>query len=296
MNILLILFQYLKNKKKQLLALNIELVCPSAPKTLNLTVNCMVKIISEFNKENALIVFDDGKELEINVTFNLKEENVPIKLDFNQSNAFLIMNEQFYENTTLKGFEIESSTNGVVNVSILELNGCRLVKSCLNFILDTDQLKNYKVYETWLFNLTENVTSYKIQPFSIQKGMILVLNQTSSGKVQTVKSNFVSDYIINNDGNVNKAGNDLIKFRIKPITNSTNKSELFFNFDKVYKSPGVYNIMVTIGNDSTSLELNITNIGNLDLVCNFLTGPEYKCSVLIYSSTFNALAQLNNQN
>ncbi|CAF0897524.1 unnamed protein product [Brachionus calyciflorus] len=185
------------------------------------------------------------------------------------------MNEQFHENTKLNGFEIESRINGVVNISILELNGCQFIK---------------------LGYLTEDITSFEIQPFSIQKRMILVLNQTLSGKVQTVKSNFVSDYIINNDGNVNNAGNGLIKFRIKPMTNSTNKSELFFNFDKGYKSPGVNNIMVMIGNDSTSLELNITNIENLDLVCNFLKGSEYKCSVIIYTSTFNALAQLNNQN
>ncbi|CAF1065496.1 unnamed protein product, partial [Brachionus calyciflorus] len=213
---------------RQLLAQNIELVCPRVSKSLDLTVNCIVKTISEFLEENALILFDDGTELELNATFQLKEDCEPIKPEVNESNAFLIMNEQFYENTTLNGFEIESRINGVVNVSILEVVECRQIKSCLNFILDTDQLANYKVYKTWLFNLTENLTSYKIEPFSIQKEMILVLNQTSSGKVQTVKSNFVSDYIINNDGNVNKAGNGLIKFRIKPITDFPKKKKRRF--------------------------------------------------------------------
>ncbi|CAF1092130.1 unnamed protein product, partial [Brachionus calyciflorus] len=277
----------------------IELVCPEASKSLNLTASCIVKKMSEFVQENGLIMYDDGSQLAIDAKINF-EQDEPLHIDVNEKNAFLIMNEQLYEEKTLEGFDIKASTIGTVNVSILELNGCHLIKSCLNYILNLDQLTNYSIVKTWIINLSENLTLYKIHPFLIRKGMVLVLNQSLSGKVQTVKSFFVSDYLVNEERkliNVNRACNSFVKFLIKPVTNSSNQTfDLFYQFDKVFNSPGVYNIMVLMKNISTSLQLNIINNRNLDLVCNSLIGSEYTCSVLIYSSTINELIQLNDQN
>ena len=157
-------------------------------------------------------------------------------IDVNQTNSFLILNSQIYENSTLEGFKIGKNVSGRISVSLLKINGCNYVNSCSNYLLSLDTLTNFTIIKTWTFNLTDNST-YEIPPYEIQKGMIFLLNQTLTGKVKTIESNFVSDLMIDSQNkltSVRKSGKTFSKFLIEPIFEQSNDStilnETFFSF------------------------------------------------------------------
>ena len=281
-------------KKSQ--AQHVELVCPDIAKTLNLTIKCKIKLVSLSETDHGEINFTDSTRF----SFNTASSQVLSQsfADVNKTSTFLLLNSFIKENTTLNGFEIATENNGSVKLSVFKTNVCVLDQNCLNSLVNSGKLPNYSVIKNWTINLISGIANYSINTsFQLEKGMIFLLDQTLTGKVMVTKSDFISDYQIDTNNNLIDISNSgSKKFSIVPITTSLYKKESFYQIEKSFKTYGVYNVSVLIGNIGNTISINLIDLKSFELTCNQLMDSEAKCSVVYYSTSIENKIFINNQN
>ena len=169
-------------------------------------------------------------------------------------------------------------------LKLIEITVCGQVVSCSSYFSQTNILPSLKTISSWTFNLSLEESEYKIEPFNVSRGMLLILDQDQDGKVMVESSNFVSDL----ETDLNNFQNYLrpidSKFSVRPIIKDFVES--FFKFEKSYLTTGIYNLEIffNISNFTIGKTLEIDIDQHFDFVCLNYIKKQINCSAYLISN------------
>lgn len=167
--------------------------------------------------------------------------------------------------------------------------------SCSVYFSQTNILPSLKTISSWMFNLSLVKSEYKVEPFNVSKGMLLILDQDKDGKVMVESSNFISD-LETNLNNYEKYLRPInSKFSIRPIVNDFIES--FYKFEKSYVTTGIYNLEIffNASNFTIGKILKIESDQHFDFVCWNYIKKQINCSTLLISNFEIAKTTINGQ-
>lgn len=192
----------------------------------------------------------------------------------NNENKFLLLNNEFNNNTILKGFELYGETSGLINIKIVSSNSCGTELNNTDLVIPCSvYFNNYpsdlsldKIYS---FNYTISTGYNKLllsQPLQIQRGYFILLEQIN-GKIaiDTSGNATYSDMILSYDESSVSRINTVFNYRFY-FNSLSNFSSYFtsFSFLHSYSKIGTYTIIIKLEN------LNRTFYHSVDIIdCKF---------------------------
>lgn len=189
----------------------------------------------------------------------------------NNENKFLLLNNEFNNNTILKGFELYGETSGLINIKIVSSNSCGTELNNTDLVIPCSvYFNNYpsdlsldKIYS---FNYTISTGYNKLllsQPLQIQRGYFILLEQIN-GKIaiDTSGNATYSDMILSYDESSVSRINTVFNYRFYFNTiNPYISYQSNLNLVHSYQNTGSYLITI-IFSSSIQIFYKILNISD----------------------------------
>lgn len=140
----------------------------------------------------------------------------------------------------------------------------------------TKILSNFAEIKSFTLNLNIGLKDYSITPIVINKGSLIIVDQTGNGLIGAVDAHFLSDFKIDSS----KALIDSeLNLAIQPIYR-TEQNESFYFFEKKYSQPGIFNISINSGTVKSTKAVRIALDQSLEVVCESFAYREINCGGL----------------
>lgn len=209
----------------------------------------------------------------------------------NPNNEFLLLNNEFGNDTTLFGFELLASSNGTINIQVfyllyiiifIDFNiflifsfkivsfiDCGSKITCAKFFSDSHYRSLSTIISSWNFSIAYGFNKLMIEtPLRVKKGNMIYLRQNiDSGKVALDQSGNSVFCDIAWKGYLERLSPDVnFRFYLKPLSNfSTYQSAISLYHS--YNQAGIYSVSFTFLSSNQKFEntINITdcNIFNI---------------------------------
>ncbi|RNA05067.1 hypothetical protein BpHYR1_053694, partial [Brachionus plicatilis] len=159
---------------------------------------------------------------------------------------------------------------------IIDPNECGINDTCYDYFMRTKILSNFAEIKSFTLNLNIGLKDYSITPIVINKGSLIIVDQTGNGLIGAVDAHFLSDFKID----ISKALIDSeLNLAIQPIYR-TEQNESFYFFEKKYSQPGIFNISINSGTVKSTKAVRIALDQSLEVVCESFSYREINCGGL----------------
>ena len=188
----------------------------------------------------------------------------------NNENKFLLLNNEFNNDTTITGFELYGETAGSINIQIVssdncgkELNNNDLVIPCAVYFNNFPPSTTLNLISTFSYTISVGYNKFLLsQPMNIQRGYFILLQQVD-GKlaVDTSGNATYSDMVLSIDGTSVSKMNTILNHRF--YFNALNRFDNYyfanFNVAHSYLNVGYYLMKISIRNYTFEKDFQITD-------------------------------------
>lgn len=185
----------------------------------------------------------------------------------NKGTSFLVINNEFRNDTTLAGFELYAATGGTITIQVVSSKLCGSLVPCANYFSIYPFSTSLNVTNTWNFTVVSGYNKlYLTNPINVFRGSFIYLTQLT-GKIaidQTGNSTY-SDLAWNNVtfwSKLNEFSN--WRFYLSAI-NGFSSYQTNINIVHQYLNTGLYTISISfLSSDQLFQQLiNITDCKSL---------------------------------
>lgn len=85
------------------------------------TLNCLIKFYASFQNETAIVDYGDNITEEVKIRGSVQSYAIPITLTsyvINDKSSFLLLTNEFRNDTSLSGFELNAALSGAITVQV----------------------------------------------------------------------------------------------------------------------------------------------------------------------------------
>lgn len=136
-------------------------------------------------------------------------------------------------------------------------------------------MSNFVEKISFTLELNKGLNDYLIASTVLNKGSLIMVDQTIAGKIGAVEADILSDFVIQSS----KAFDSEFSLAISPIF-SQQKNESFHFFSKNYSNPGIYSISIMNGDLNMTKKVQISLEQNLESVCQSFAFREINCNFM----------------